>query len=69
MSLAMWVRILKVKGEEMIPQWGSSRKSAWCAVGLRPGLPTQRHLRGSETGKVGWRQLVRSSNAELKTLD
>lgn len=32
-------------------------------------LAVQRRLRGSETRNVGWRQLVRSSDAELRTLD
>ena len=36
---------------------------------MRLELAIQKHLRGSETRNVGWRQLVGSSNAELRTLD
>ena len=38
-------------------------------LAVRLELAIQRHLRGSETGNVGWRQLVGSSDAELRTLD
>ena len=38
-------------------------------LAVRLELAIQRHLRGSETGTVGWRQLVGSSDAELRTLD
>ena len=36
-------------------------------LAVRLELAIQRHLRGSETGNVGWRQLVGSSDAELRT--